>query len=72
MASALLSLADAPKKRRLESLSSKTTRDVGSVHRKELDTAFEGVIKQPRSDDRTWRSASRDGLGGAGCAPLRT
>lgn len=61
----MLTLAEAIKSRRLpEFIAQEEARGVGPADIAELDPALARVIKSPRSEDQTSRSASPDGSTG--------
>lgn len=61
----MITLAEALKEGRLhEFVAQEEARGVGPAGRDDLDRALGAVIRQPQSEDRTSRSASRGGSTG--------
>ena len=58
----MLTLYEANKSGRLEEfIAQEEARGIGPIDRCDFDAALAKVVKAPRSEDRTSRSASRDG-----------
>jgi hypothetical protein len=66
----VLSLAEAQKTGRLEEfVAQEEARGIGPIDRAAFDAAVAAVVKAPRSENRTSRSASRDGSHGTETPP---